>query len=405
MRHSWPFLLGLTLLLLACIGAGGYLGLRAGEQAAVVAAPEAGASSSPPKPAPLARFTPDAATLRPTRSREELRQWLEQLRAKATKNEFRSGMMQIGLGFGDETSRELASLSPEEFRIVLELVEEIPKSFQQMMMRLVIGHSWMKQDREAGWAYLRRLEMPPGFPSEAQAMMTSLALIAAAEASPPFAAEQLVALTKEEGQERASLEMGAKQVIEALAKTDWKAAFDTVSALPADLRKEAITAMKNVLTGPQRDAYLAAVRTVQDEPLRREWQAVVAKTLVAEDSAGAARWIDSLGLPATEVEDMTREVFQSWKKDDPTAALEWTRSRLPEGEHPALLAGMVQSWAQDEPNVCGRWLGEQETGPLTDLARDAFARAIADKDRDSARAWAETISDAALREECLAALR
>lgn len=403
MKRLLSFFLGLALLLLASIGVGRYLGLRAAERA-VAPVIVAEAMQAPPKPASLARPSPDAGATRPIRSREELRQWLGQFQKTISRNEIRPGSLQFGFGFGEEAWRELASLHEDEFRVVRELVEEMPKNFQWAGLVSALGNFWMKQDLDAGWAYLQAINRPSNLPPGTEAIKLSLAFIAAADADPHFAARELVKLAKDEKTDPSSLGMGMQRVMEELARTDWKAAFDTVQALPASLRGEAMDSMKSVLDSPQREAYLATVREVKDDSLRHDWQASAAKIMAPEDSAGTAQWIDSLGLPERDREAMTREVFQSWKTSDPPAALKWARERLPESEHPGLLADMVQSWAQDEPNTCGRWLGEQETGPLTDPAREAFAKAIAEKDHASALAWAETISDPARREQCLADL-
>jgi hypothetical protein len=68
------------------------------------------------------------------------------------------------------------------------------------------------------------------------------------------------------------------------------------------------------------------------------------------------------------------------------------------------MAQAVKEWAPREPNECGKWLGSLEPGPQLDRAMAAFAHTVAAKDPESAKAWAERITDAGMRAESLATL-
>ncbi len=408
-RHLLPIIV-LFLGLLLVIGGGHRLGAKAGE-AAVAARRHAEASPPvPPKPAPLGQFPADERPRAP-RSREEMKTFLEDLLDKGftTQAEGRS----LGMSFNIKAIDPLlADLTDEEFQLALELAGEIPTPLGQMGLRLALGRHWMKKDREAGWAYLQTYQ--PEFPPLRE-MWHGFSLAETVDIDPAFAARQLIEAVQKvktaktsEGNESGldgSYLNAMWNILGKLSQTDLPLAFRTVEELPPENRHSAMQTVARGGLEAALDSLMEAMSQISDPALRLEWQQAAIGIWGGKDSTAAQQWLESLDLAPEPAARLARDLFGAWATREPRAALAWAQTRFPEPEHPALIEQMVQSWASREPNICGRWLGEQPTGPLTDPARAAFARTIVEKDPDSARAWAETISDPALREQCLSTLR
>ena len=58
----------------------------------------------------------------------------------------------------------------------------------------------------------------------------------------------------------------------------------------------------------------------------------------------------------------------------------------------------ISSWAFNDANAAGNWLGRQDQGPELDQARQQFATSVAQKDPESAMAWANAVTDDTKRE-------
>jgi len=100
---------------------------------------------------------------------------------------------------------------------------------------------------------------------------------------------------------------------------------------------------------------------------------------------------------------------KNWPRRSPKTSLQgqWGRpggrAAHPSPERAWLLTRAIESWAPREPNECGRWLAEWTPGPQLDPAVAAFVRTVRDKDPESARAWAERITDPKIRAAALSA--
>ena len=108
-------------------------------------------------------------------------------------------------------------------------------------------------------------------------------------------------------------------------------------------------------------------------------------------------WVDA-AQPAWERTRLMDSLGFAWLQTDPAAAAEWWLQRAP---GPDTLVKIINIWAQENPNEAGTWLSKQPPGPQSDTARMTFARQVNDLDPESALAWADTVSDATIRESTI----
>lgn len=410
MNRSTFFVLLLFLGLLLALGGGHRWGVLTGEKVARQRHFAAAARDiPPPKPAPLVQSAAKTEP-RPPRSREEMVRFLEGIMEKGVRSITDSNSMGMGLDV-EALDVDLEPLSEEEFQIALELAPQMQSPFGSLALQLGLGRQLMKKDAEKGWAYLQE-NQPEGMPFHE--IWGSASLEQLADINPQIAAQELKKQAEQARAGKDSADEAARlpgayysafnSLFGRLAKSDLPTAFVTAEALADGDRKLVLSKVARNAVKEQREAFLTAVNQVTDPVLKSEWQRETINALASTDNAAAREWLASLALAPEAEEPLAQSLFEAWAYKEPQNALAWAQARFATTEHPALMKKMVQSWARFEPNACGRWLGEQETGPLTDPAREAFARAIVDKDGGSALAWAETISDPARREQCLAEL-
>lgn len=155
--------------------------------------------------------------------------------------------------------------------------------------------------------------------------------------------------------------------------------------------------LESVRSDEQRTALLEAAGGFQDEEIRRQLRRAVVEQWVQQDATAAAAFVASTS-PAHERAGLMDSLGLAWLQTDPESAADWWVTHAP---GPQTLIKIMNVWAHADPNAAGTWLGRQAPGPLSDPARQTFARQVADIDPESALRWADTISDAALRESTI----
>lgn len=358
-------------------------------------------SQAPPLPGGLGQRNRDATPSGP-RSREQLEELVESLKSKLFESKVSAG--QVGMGINErEMSKALESLSLEEVRLAMAIINEMPPGLHRMAFPMAFVKRWGQEDPAGALEYFRshRDEASTFAP-----MWLNSIFMQWADRDAGAAAKALAATLRDEQDDIVQGAIGNTVwfTAEKLTQVNPAAAFQHVSELPEWARDSARSAVAKQVHDARRQAFLESIRSLPTGAEKSAWQNAAATALAPVDAAAAAQWIDSLGLPDSDRNASTRAVFEKWKQHDPQAATAWAMTRLPEVEHPDLLAATAESWAVREPNACARWLGELEPTPQLDPAIAAFAHAIAAKDPESARAWADRITDPSLRNESLARL-
>jgi RNA polymerase sigma factor (sigma-70 family) len=155
--------------------------------------------------------------------------------------------------------------------------------------------------------------------------------------------------------------------------------------------------LEAVRTDDQRGLLLRKAESIEDEEARRQVRRAVVEHWVQQDAAAAAAFVET-AEPAHERVGLMDSLGLAWLQTEPARAADWWVTHAP---GPQTLIKIMNVWAHNDPNAAGEWLGRLPAGPESDPARMTFARQVSDLDPESALRWAETISEAALRESTI----
>ncbi len=149
-----------------------------------------------------------------------------------------------------------------------------------------------------------------------------------------------------------------------------------------------------VRTDEDRQSVLRSADTIEDEEARRQLRRAVVEQWAQADASAAAAFVES-AEPEHERSALMDSLGLAWLQTEPEEAADWWVEQAPGSQ---TLIKIMNVWAHNDPNAAGEWLGRLPAGPESDPARMTFARQIAEIDPESALQWAETISDAGMRE-------
>jgi hypothetical protein len=400
-----------TVLLSAALGIsvilGHYLGNRRGEQTVNARLAEVSGGVPGARPAGPLMPPPPGGAARPSdqkgpRSRDEMRRFLAELKERLLQSGESGGSLMAATGSQAMTDA-LDGLSLDEVRLALDLVVALPQGMDRSAFSRALIARWAREDAPGALEHFRAHREDAG----AFGTLWLMAIMMPWSEKDPAAAAKAFAATLENEDDdilQGSIGNGVYMVAEKLAQADSEAALSHVSDLPEWARGHARTAVAKQVHGDTRDAFLERLGALPDGAEKTAWQRAAASAMAPVDAAAAGQYIDSLGLSEAGRQETTRAVFEKWAQHDTKTATEWAAGRLPDEARADLMAQAVKTWAPREPNECGRWLGSLEPGPQLDRAMAAFAHTVAAKDLESAKAWAERITDAGLRAESLATL-
>ena len=157
-------------------------------------------------------------------------------------------------------------------------------------------------------------------------------------------------------------------------------------------------ALRGILDTVQTDEQLTKVtkliEEMGDSEIRVQARRAMVEHWAMRDAAGAAEYV-AQAEPAWERTRMMDSLGMTWLLNDPATAAEWWVEHAP---GPDTLVKVINIWAQSDPEAASRWLDKQKRGPTSDAARMTFARQVADLDPKNALLWADTVSDAEMRE-------
>jgi hypothetical protein len=395
-----------TFLMAAALGAslfiGHHLGWRRGEAvvAGKIEALGAAHAATPAVPPPPGAAAKGAERTGP-RSRPEMQRFLGDLKGRLTALGAPVGPFSAAFK-NPEILEALEGLSLDEVRLALELVREMPFGLERSGLSVALMSRWAREEPSGALAHFRSHRDDAG---PFGTLWLTVVMMPWIEKDPLAAAKEFASTLSSEDDDilQGSIGNTVWMVADKLAAADPRAAMRHVAALPEWARDSAYSAVSKQVHGDGRPAFLDSIRAMPDGSEKTAWQRAAATALAPVDAAAASQWIDSVGRVEEDRREATRAVFEKWKQHDPRAATEWAAARLPEPERVLLLTRAIETWAPREPNDCGRWLAEWTPGPQLDPAVAAFVRAVRDKDPESARAWAERITDPQIRAAALSA--
>ena len=283
----------------------------------------------------------------------------------------------------------ITRLKPDQMKEALSAVAGVPDPAARGLLYKYLLALWAESDPFHALTYASK-DVP-----ESQRAMLCEGVLSAWSARNPDAAL---------GWEMKSGGLGTRPVSESLMATMFRglASRDFAGALnrlrqlatPND-RAQALRGMLDLVQSPaDRQRALDAVAGIKDGEVRLQARRAVVEQWARKTPAEAAAWVLT-AEPAWERTRLMDSLGLVWLQSDPAAAAQWWTAAAP---GPDTLVKIVNVWAQLDPNAAGEWLAAQPRGAASDTARMTFSRQVADLDPESALRWAETVSDAPLRE-------
>ena len=286
----------------------------------------------------------------------------------------------------------LTRIGTEQMSVALARIAEVPDASARPLLYKYLLSYWAEKNPSAALAFARN-----EIPDEHRTMVCEGVLTAWAARN----SESMLGWKSKTGTLAAPPVQDSLMatVFKTLASQDPDGAFQWLTRTEsANGRAQALRGMmETVQTDEARQTMLKTISQVPDEEVRLQARRAVVEHWAQQDPEAAAAWVDA-AQPAWERTRLMDSLGFAWLQTNPAAAAEWWLQRAP---GPDTLVKIINIWAQENPNEAGNWLSKQPPGPQSDTARMTFARQVNDLDPESALAWADTVSDAAMRESTI----
>ena len=285
------------------------------------------------------------------------------------------------LGFLNQVK---ANQMPEALTAALQVEGE---SVRSLLLRNLIG-LWAESDQQAALAWAA--EHPESNPID-----LDQAILSAWAGNDPDAVIKVTDKASA-AQVRPASERMTAALFRALALKNPEEAFARLNATsnPNDRGQAIRGILDTIQSDADRERIFTLVANIKDDEIRVQARRAAVEQWASRDAASAAAYVEK-AEPAWERTRLMDSLGLAWLQSDPAAAAAWWVAHAP---GPDTLVKIINVWAQQAPNDAGRWLAQQPPGPASDTARMTFARQVADLDPESALRWAETVSDATMRE-------
>lgn len=348
-----------------------------------------GTSESVRTESPPAAVTGSAGNVRPASAAEPAELSPEVL-VRAAAAEWKDGAQRVST-----TARALALLSriaPEQMPAALRHASAYPEeSLRLLLVRHLLSH-WAESDPQQALAWVAA-----NTPDQQRADLAQGVLGAWAAHNPDAVmgwAGKTGTMTKAPVSESV-----LATIFRTLAERSPETALQRLRTLAnvADRGQALRGILDTVDTAAKRDALAAGIAAMPDEAMRVQARRAMVEQWSRQDIQAAADYVDR-AEPAWERTRLMDSLGYAWLQTDPAKAAAWWTSRAP---GPDTLVKIINVWAQQDPNAAGEWLRTQPQGAASDTARMTFSRQVADLDPESALRWAETVSDAPMRESTI----
>ena len=133
---------------------------------------------------------------------------------------------------------------------------------------------------------------------------------------------------------------------------------------------------------------------------RAQFATALYHSMADEDRMVQAGWVGQF----PEDSRLHSELAIAWVAEEPEKAVRWLLSGDPNKGREAGLMAAMRNWTNADPESASVFIVDMKNGRERDLAVQAMVAVIASTDHQSAKTWAETISDETMRERILKSL-
>ena len=287
----------------------------------------------------------------------------------------------------------LGQIRDEDIQAALEEAAGLKEPQSHMMVHMMLLTRWAETDGPAALKYAEE-NLPAANPMARQ--MARMGVFSAWAQSDPEAAWAHLQRTRTEDSEEGAFggrNMALSGLFSSMAAKDPAQAFSRLASLddPTERQMALNGIAQSAWDDSSRARLMEHIATLPDEGERKEARAAILGQLALMDPDQAVKM--TADLPASERQEAAQRVGTTLMMSDPergaTLLLENTQ---PENKK-QIYQQIVAQWVQADANKAGAWLGAQPPSPDLDGARSLFATQVANRDPESAMAWAQTVTD------------
>jgi len=260
-----------------------------------------------------------------------------------------------------------------------------------MIIHMILLSRWAESDGPAALKYTEE-NLPDSNPMARQ--MARMGVLSAWAQSDPDAAWTRLQGTADSDEglfgNRGMLMAG---VFSAMAAKDPGQAFARLAEI--DDPQERLMALNGIAQSaaddPSRTRLMEQINALPDATERQQARAAILGQLALVNPDQAVSM--TAELPAAERQEAAQRVGSMLMMSDPQRGASFLIENTEPENKKQIYQQIVAQWVNTDANQAGAWLGAQPPSPDLDGARSHFATQVANRDPESAMAWAQTVTD------------
>lgn len=302
----------------------------------------------------------------------------------------------INIGSIVDVFDSMGTLDAKQMTEVIRLIDEMPNFQQKNLLYMAALTRWSEQDGKSAADYVW-----DHFDAERRAGMLG-AVFSSWAAKQPEVAWQWFDTHRGSVANPVHEHGLVRNLYQGLASQDFDAAMARLQVEEDyDLKTIALESLGAVsATTGDSDAYFEFAAGLENKEQRMRAVNAMLGHMAHSDPAKASSLVEKLE-PGKERAEAAKRVAHAWFEAEPEVFTAWFLNQVPDEDMPAAIRDVAQRWLRRDPNAAGEFLSTIEPGKESDPARASFSQGIASIDPESALTWADTITDAKMREGSL----
>ena len=293
----------------------------------------------------------------------------------------------------------MGQIRDEDLQEALKRTEEIKEPGSKMMLSMVLLSRWAEKDGPGALRYAEESLKDKG----PMMQMAKMGVLSSWAQSDPDAAWEHIQKSDDVGADgpmggRGMMMMG---LFSSLAAQDPDKAFARLAELqdPQERQMALGGIAQSAFDDTSRNRLMDEISKLPDANERKEARAAILGQLAMMDPEKAMAATSA--LPAEERAEVSQRVGTSLMMSDPAVGANYLVENAAPHKKSEIYNQVISQWVGSDANAAGAWLGAQPPSQDLDQARASFATRVANRDPESAMAWAGQISDETQRTETM----
>ncbi len=290
----------------------------------------------------------------------------------------------------------LDKIRPEDVQQALAEAESITEPQQKAMIYMALLGKWAESDGPAAMQFAEEHTKSLGMMSQIGKMSVAAAW---AEKDPEAVWQWYKKQSdKDSGGPLGGGSMVLMSLFSNLAANDPDTAFNRLEEIDGPSRQMAMAGMfqSAMFDDEKRQQLLKKVDALPEEHERKQAKQMMLSQWVMLAPEEALTWVKT--QPVADQHELRDTVGSMLMMSDPRKGASFLLEGATDEEKSKRYSSIIGQWANLDTNAAGTWLREQPPGPHLDAAKQTFVQTAAQKDPESALAWAGTITNPETRE-------